>query len=670
MAKYRITAPDGNSYEITAPDDATQEQVMAYAQQNHAPSNNANDSDFARMITNPQATSRAELLRREDAERYSPTKGMSGIDRFRAGFAKSFVDAGEGIQQLATDSAARHSQTLAAGLKLVGMDTAADAVVRHGVMPANREQSRVQAKIDERRRLDAPLMDTGAGIAGNITGHATQIVGPGIALRGTAAGAALLPRTVAGNALQGAVVGGLQPIATGESRTGKAAIGGTVGALVPAALKAPGALRRVVATAVRPERAAAKEAVRVIQKEAASPNIGVRPELSLVPGATRSLFDETLDPGIARLETRSRSVGAGWADRDSANNIARVNALRGFAGDEAGIAAAESARWQATNGLRSKAFAEGEETAQQAATAGFSVADNVAGLRSQFEGIASGQGGRGAVKRAIQDVIADLDEAAPTVQGLYNVRKSIGDLLSGKAGTDKAYAKAASAELMQMRDMLDAELVNLAPSFEQYLQSFRGMSGPINRMQTGQALIERGSGMLDPVTGEARLMPAQFGRAARDLDAVVQSATGFNKAKAADILQPSDVATINAVNDDLARQAARLVRGAGGGSHTASQLEVGKKLAVRSLARAIPAVGAAVEYLEQQGAQRLEKALERVLMNPDEYRAIARLVSREDRRLLEQALVRIAGPGSRSAVTAGSNSRQPVAPVAMPSLAE
>src|SRR4249919_2767601 len=55
MAKYRITAPDGNTYEINAPDDATEDQVMAYAQQNYKPAakprNSANNSDFAGLIT-------------------------------------------------------------------------------------------------------------------------------------------------------------------------------------------------------------------------------------------------------------------------------------------------------------------------------------------------------------------------------------------------------------------------------------------------------------------------------------------------------------------------------------------------------------------------------------------------------------------------------------------
>lgn len=35
MAKYRITAPDGNAYEVTAPDTASQDEVLAYAKANY-----------------------------------------------------------------------------------------------------------------------------------------------------------------------------------------------------------------------------------------------------------------------------------------------------------------------------------------------------------------------------------------------------------------------------------------------------------------------------------------------------------------------------------------------------------------------------------------------------------------------------------------------------------
>ena len=36
MPTYVVTAPDGKEYEITAPEGATQEQVLAYAQQNYS----------------------------------------------------------------------------------------------------------------------------------------------------------------------------------------------------------------------------------------------------------------------------------------------------------------------------------------------------------------------------------------------------------------------------------------------------------------------------------------------------------------------------------------------------------------------------------------------------------------------------------------------------------
>lgn len=58
---------------------------------------------------------------------------MSGVDKFRAGFAKSAVDTYDGLGQFA------------------------------GLVD--------QATIDERALNDRQIMDTGAGLAGNITGQ-------------------------------------------------------------------------------------------------------------------------------------------------------------------------------------------------------------------------------------------------------------------------------------------------------------------------------------------------------------------------------------------------------------------------------------------------------------------------------------------------------------------
>lgn len=50
MATYRITAPDGTKLKITAPDDATPEQVLAYAQENHKPATPEDKSSIAQNI--------------------------------------------------------------------------------------------------------------------------------------------------------------------------------------------------------------------------------------------------------------------------------------------------------------------------------------------------------------------------------------------------------------------------------------------------------------------------------------------------------------------------------------------------------------------------------------------------------------------------------------------
>lgn len=68
---------------------------------------------------------------------YDPTEGMSGTDKFLAGAGKAMVDVGRGVRQYLPNSMGGLSND----------------------------------DIAEARRLDAPLMKTGAGTAGNIVGN-------------------------------------------------------------------------------------------------------------------------------------------------------------------------------------------------------------------------------------------------------------------------------------------------------------------------------------------------------------------------------------------------------------------------------------------------------------------------------------------------------------------
>ena len=128
----------------------------------------------------------SDFLKRIDfSAPVDPTGDMSGTEKVLAGAGKAFVDVGRGVRQITGNA--------------------------------------TQAEIDEAKRLDAPLMNTGAGVTGNVIGSVAA-----------ALPAALVPwaGTLTGAAAIGAGLGATQPVATGESRamnTGVGALGGAAG---------------------------------------------------------------------------------------------------------------------------------------------------------------------------------------------------------------------------------------------------------------------------------------------------------------------------------------------------------------------------------------------------------------------------------------------------------
>lgn len=176
-----------------------------------------------------------------------PTDGMSGAEKFLAGTGKAFVDLGRGAAQL------------------VGLGD--------------------QAEIDAARERDQALMRTGAGLTGNVLGNVAASLAPGGAVAAGARGLAAVPQlarlaqtiqaaqaarpfaaAVAPGVASGALMGALEPVATGESRATNVALNagaGFAGAAIP----------RAVARVVRPQ---TDDAARLLIDE------GVR----LTPGQT------------------------------------------------------------------------------------------------------------------------------------------------------------------------------------------------------------------------------------------------------------------------------------------------------------------------------------------------------------------------------------------------
>lgn len=127
------------------------------------------------------------------------TEGMSGPAKFLAGAGKAFSDMGRGAGQLL------------------------------GMTP--------QAEIDAAKARDKPLMATGAGFAGNVAGNVAATL-PTMLIPGA--------NTVAGATLTGAALGGVQPVASDESRLNNIGVGAAGGAAGQMAANLVGRVARPV----------------------------------------------------------------------------------------------------------------------------------------------------------------------------------------------------------------------------------------------------------------------------------------------------------------------------------------------------------------------------------------------------------------------------------------
>ena len=137
-----------------------------------------------------------------------------GVSRAAAGAGKAISDWGQGIKQAGTE------------------------IFDPQAGPELRRQT------DDQRALDAPLMKTGAGFAGNL-GMNIAALAPTLAIPGA--------NTYTGAALVGGLSSALSPVGTDDSRAGNAALGAGAGVAGQAAGRALGRALQPVASKLGPE---------------------------------------------------------------------------------------------------------------------------------------------------------------------------------------------------------------------------------------------------------------------------------------------------------------------------------------------------------------------------------------------------------------------------------
>lgn len=165
-------------------------------------------------------------------------------------------------------------------------------------------------------------------------------------------GAALL-RKLASFGTQGGLIGATQPVTDGDYGTQKTLqVGGgaATGMALPAAVSTLRAAGRVAAPIVAPQRVANSQLARLFGSDA-----GTLDKLTnarqFVPGEQVTAAQAIQTPQAVMVEKALRNrpdMRAQFADVDNANNAARMNVVRGHAGDEAQMTAAVNARREAT----------------------------------------------------------------------------------------------------------------------------------------------------------------------------------------------------------------------------------------------------------------------------------------------------------------------------------
>jgi len=530
MAKYRITRPDGQTYEITAPDNANQQQVMEFAQKQFV----------AQTPKQPEP-------------QVDPSEGGSTLQVYNP-FGKN-IDTGVNLGQSTT-------RTLA-GIGSGIDDLKVGVGQRLGMID--------QSTVDEKKRLDAPLKATTSGSVGNVVGK----VAVGLP-------AAFVPgaNTLTGAALIGGAQGLAEPTATGESVLKNAAIGAGAGAGGVVLGRALRAGYQGVKGLIEPFTEAGQNRIagRVLERFAENPG-AVRNATSAATetGARPLLAEAAKDRGVATLQRALESdpqIAAMVAQRAADNNAARVATIGSIAGDPAKRAAAEAARKSASGDMYQAATNAtytvdsklgdllNRPAVKQALQRAKSLAENQGRpftFATETQAPFSGVGGRAAES-----------SKQITGQGLQDLKMALDEMLSDPAS---GFTGKAGDTIKNLRGQIMDWMEQANPAFKQARTSYASASKPINAMDVGQRLLDKTTGAIRDLGGNQRLQANAFARALNDEAGTVQKATGFKGVNAlADVLQPEQLSKLNAVRNEL-ELASNLAQAANGpGSQTAKSL--------------------------------------------------------------------------------------------------
>ncbi|SOY79924.1 hypothetical protein CBM2599_A120489 [Cupriavidus taiwanensis] len=637
MPRYQITAPNGQVFQINAPDGATEQDALAYAQ-----------SQFGGNKSLPVATAApaAGAPQPQAAQPTAPQQESGGM----------FENLGRGAWQGVTDMVAGPAQLVGnayvsavnsiPGLKNTqyAKDIKRNADQTNGLIRQN--EADYQAATPG--SVAAGVGRVGANVAGALVGgggKAVQTLGqvgellPFVAGAGPRAVAAgKLVGTAAGGAGLGAATSALAPVTEEgdywRNKAGQVGTGAAIGAALPFATQGALSAGRYVGNAARSlvdpftEAGQTRIAGDIVRRFAqGGPMNGAAGEI--VPGSVPTLSQVTGNAGIAALERGFQSsipkAANDFERRLVQNAAARTDALAGTTGTAADLAAAKATRaanaaddylathigiptssteyaaLKETPAFRS-AFARAQAMARNAGTSVETTVQNRAnanlgGAAGKTETYVSGRGLQ-IIKEALDD---QIDKAA-------------------RAGAGKQ-----AANIRGVKDRLVAMMDSEIPGYAEARASYAEASRPIDAMQYLQGL--------NITDAKGNITLAKVKNALQNLEKM-RNAPGVNDAKS---VTQDQIDTLRALHADLLRDA-NSTAGKAPGSNTFQNLATNNILqnALPGPVRALMGgtngpvstlAGKAGNLLYGGANEAIQNRLSNMLLNPNEGLAALRNVN-------------------------------------------
>lgn len=449
-----------------------------------------------------------------------PTHGMSGTGKFLAGVGKGMTDIAQGVGQN------------------LGM--------------VSREQ------VAESRKYDAPLMATGAGRAGEITGQIATAL-PTMFIPGA--------NTVVGGGLVGAGIGLSQPSeSTAETfqNIGMGGAGGGLGVLAGRAI--PKALGAFVAPFTKSgSQRVAGDVLRRFSEGSTDDVIRSASNPSqLVAGSMPTLAEVAQNPGISTLQQALRGVSPtvnnAIGQRATDNLVARTSALRSIAGT-----ADDMAQQKGVRDLMSESFYAAADKAKVPVTIRDRAISEI--MERPSLKAAWGDAERLAREAGIETVTS---KGELTGNGLHFLKMS----LDSQIGAAKTAGKKTEADLlMRTKNALQGWMEKNIPEYGKARTAYAQWSKPINEMEVGKVLLNK----LQPALMEGSRTPtretaATFANAVRDAPRTIKGATGMAFENLDDVMKPSSANVVNNIVKDLQRKATSEDLAKTVGSNTAQNL--------------------------------------------------------------------------------------------------